>query len=139
MIEVFLQMAQWRMVGEVYRGMVRPGKRLTDGVEGATLPVSSYHGGYSMDHRAIELRVREIIAAELNVPVDQVKPETDIARELDADSLDVINMVMTLEEAFSLNIPDEDAEKFVRVSDIVSYIEVRRGGEGPASREAPAA
>lgn len=93
-----------------------------------------------MDHAAIELRVREIIAAELSMPVDQVKPETDITRDLGADSLDVINLTMEFEEAFAIPIIDADAATLVRVSDVVAYIErARHGREDPQSEEAPAA
>ena len=54
---------------------------------------------------------------------DKVKPEASFVDDLGADSLDVVEMVMALEEEFEIEIPDEDAEKLVKVQDVVDYVD----------------
>ena len=67
--------------------------------------------------------VKEVIVEQLNVSPDEVKPESRFVEDLGADSLDVVEMIMALEEKFELEIPDEDAEKIKTVQDVVDYIE----------------
>jgi acyl carrier protein len=69
-----------------------------------------------------EDRVKEIIAKELEVGVQQLTPEAKFIEDLGADSLDIVELVMALEEEFSLDIPDEDAEKMKTVGDAMSYL-----------------
>ena len=69
-----------------------------------------------------EERVKEIIVEQLGVEVGQVTEKAKFVDDLGADSLDTIELVMALEEEFSIEIPDEDAEKIVSVGDAVNYI-----------------
>ncbi|MUV10227.1 acyl carrier protein [Helicobacter pylori] len=67
--------------------------------------------------------IQAVIAEQLNVDVAQVTPEAEFVKDLGADSLDVVELVMALEEKFGIEIPDEQAEKIVNVGDVVKYIE----------------
>ncbi len=69
-----------------------------------------------------EDRVKEIIAKELEVGVPQLSPEAKFIEDLGADSLDIVELVMALEEEFGLDIPDEDAEKMKTVGDAMNYL-----------------
>ena len=71
----------------------------------------------------MEDRVKEIIAEQLGVDGDQVTQNASFTADLGADSLDTVELVMALEEEFDLEIPDEDAEKIVTVSDAIKYLE----------------
>ncbi len=68
-------------------------------------------------------KVVEIIAHQLQIEEDMIDEHTKIMEDLGADSLDVVEMLMAMEESFGLTIPDEDIEELVTVSDIVEYIE----------------
>jgi len=72
---------------------------------------------------SVEQRVKEIIVEQLGVEVGQVNPGAKFVDDLGADSLDTVELVMALEEEFSLEIPDEDAEKITSVGDAVNYIQ----------------
>ena len=74
---------------------------------------------------AVFERVRNVIAEELNVSEDQITPDATFADDLGADSLDVVELVMRLEDEFDISIPDEDAEKIRTVADAVEYIEAK--------------
>lgn len=67
-------------------------------------------------------RVKEIIVDQLDVEESQVTPEASFADDLDADSLDVVELVMEFEDEFDLEIEDEEAEKIATVGDVVDYI-----------------
>lgn len=67
-------------------------------------------------------RVKKIVAEQLEVKEDEVKPEATFADDLGADSLDTVELVMALEEEFDIEIPDEEAEKIIKVADAVEYI-----------------
>ena len=67
-------------------------------------------------------KVREIICDQLDVAEDDVAMESNIADDLGADSLDVVELIMALEEAFDMEIPDTEAEKIITVGDAVEYI-----------------
>jgi acyl carrier protein len=68
-------------------------------------------------------RVKAIVVEQLGVEPDQVTPQSKFVEDLGADSLDVVELVMALEEEFDLEIPDEDAEKIATVGEAVKYIE----------------
>ena len=74
---------------------------------------------------AIEDRIREIIGDQLGVPAGQIVPEASFMDDLGADSLDVVELVMAIEEAFDLEIPDDDAEKINTIQDAISYVDER--------------
>lgn len=70
-----------------------------------------------------ESRVRKIIAEQLGVEESKVIPSASFKDDLDADSLDTVELVMTLEEEFECNIPDEEAEKITTVKDAIDFVQ----------------
>ena len=68
-------------------------------------------------------KVRGIVADQLGVEVEEVKEDSTFVDDLGADSLDIVELIMRFEDEFSVEIPDEKAEKIKTVSDIVKYIE----------------
>ena len=70
----------------------------------------------------IENKVREIVCQQLDVDAEQVKAETSFVEDLGADSLAVVELVLALEEAFEIDIPDEDTETLRTFKDAVDYI-----------------
>jgi acyl carrier protein len=72
---------------------------------------------------SIEKRIKEIVAEQLGVDEAQVTNESSFMDDLGADSLDTVELVMAFEEAFDIEIPDEDAEKIRTVQDAVDYID----------------
>ncbi len=75
---------------------------------------------------AIFEKVKDIIADQLSVEVSEVTEKTAFVDDLGADSLDIVELVMALEESFGIEISDEDAEKIVTVGDAVNYIESKK-------------
>jgi len=67
--------------------------------------------------------VKEVIKEQLNVSDEEIKPEAKFVEDLGADSLDVVEMIMALEEKFEIEIPDSEAEKIQTVQDVIDYIE----------------
>lgn len=67
-------------------------------------------------------KVKEIIVEQLGVAETAVAPEASFIDDLGADSLDIVELIMAIEEEFDLEIPDSDAEKVITVSDVVDYI-----------------
>ncbi len=67
-------------------------------------------------------KVKKIIVEQLGVEESEVKPDASFIEDLGADSLDTVELIMVLEEAFEIEIPDDDAEKIVHVKDAVQYI-----------------
>ena len=67
-------------------------------------------------------RVKQIIADQLSIDEDQIVPEASFIDDLGADSLDIVELIMALEEEFNMEIPDEEAEKISTVGDVVEYI-----------------
>jgi acyl carrier protein len=72
---------------------------------------------------AIFDEVKEVIVEQLNVTPEEVKLESNFVEDLGADSLDVVELVMALEEKFGIEIPDSESEKIQTVQDVVNYIE----------------
>ena len=68
-------------------------------------------------------KIREIIMEQLNVDQDDVTMDTHLMKDLEADSLDAVDIIMAIEDEFEIEIPDDDAEKFQNVSDIVRFVE----------------
>jgi acyl carrier protein len=71
-------------------------------------------------------KVKQIIVEQLGVDESQVEPNASFVDDLGADSLDIVELVMAFEEAFDLDIPDEDAEKIKTVKDAIDYIEAKK-------------
>jgi acyl carrier protein len=72
---------------------------------------------------AVKDRVIEIVAEQLGVSKEQVTPESAFVNDLGADSLDMVELVMEMEEEFDINIPDDAAEKIQTVGQAIEYIE----------------
>ena len=67
--------------------------------------------------------IKEVVVEQLSVNPDEVKEESKFVEDLGADSLDVVELVMALEEKFDIKIPDDEAEKIQTVQDVLSYVE----------------
>ena len=74
---------------------------------------------------SVEEKVKNIIVEQLGVDTESVTPEASFIDDLGADSLDIVELVMTMEEEFDLEIPDEDAEKIKTVNDVINYIKAK--------------
>lgn len=71
-------------------------------------------------------KVRDIIVEQLGVDAEEIKPESSFIDDLGADSLDIVELIMALEEEFDLEIPDKEAEKIATVGDAVEYIKAHQ-------------
>jgi acyl carrier protein len=76
---------------------------------------------------SLEAEVKKIIVEQLGVAEDDVRPEASFVEDLGADSLDLTELVMALEEKFDIEIADEDAQKILKVKDALAYIESQKG------------
>ena len=77
---------------------------------------------------ALDERVSEIIVEQLGVSAEEIIPEASFIDDLGADSLDIVELVMAMEEAFDLEIPDEDAERIQTIGDAMAYVKERKQG-----------
>ena len=75
---------------------------------------------------SVEQKVKSIVAEQLGVAVEEVKNESSFQDDLGADSLDVVELVMALEEAFGCEIPDEEAEKITTVQAAIEYVNAKQ-------------
>ncbi|MBY0384585.1 acyl carrier protein [bacterium] len=73
----------------------------------------------------IPAKVKEVIVEQLGVDAEKVRSEASFIDDLGADSLDIVELVMAMEEEFDIEIPDEEAEKLKTVSDVVSYLQTK--------------
>ncbi len=81
-----------------------------------------------MSDKSIADRVKEIIVEQLGVSAEEVTPEAKFIEDLGADSLDTVELVMALEEAFEVEVPDEEAEKLTSVGDVLAFITSKAEG-----------
>lgn len=82
---------------------------------------------------SVQEKVIELVSNQMGKSAEKITPETSFINDLGADSLDTVELIMELEDAFDMNIPDEDAEKIQTVGDAIRYIEERTskcGGKG---------
>ena len=80
-----------------------------------------------MSDKSIADRIKDIIVEQLGVNADQIIPGAKFIEDLGADSLDIVELIMALEEEFGTEIPDEEAEKLQTVGDVAKYIEDTQG------------
>merc|ERR1719356_1530221 len=73
----------------------------------------------------VEAKVKDVIVEQLGVEADAVKPDASFTEDLGADSLDAVELIMALEEAFDIEIPDEEAEKIATPADCVAAIKAK--------------
>ena len=71
---------------------------------------------------SIEQKVKNIVMEQLGVSADEVKPEASFIEDLGADSLDLTELIMAMEEEFDVEIPDEEAEKITTVQNAIDYV-----------------
>jgi acyl carrier protein len=79
------------------------------------------------DQGSIEERLRRIISEQLGVDESQVTPNASFEEDLNADSLDLVELIMSLEEEFGIEISEEDAEKIRTVGDAIDYVKEHKG------------
>jgi acyl carrier protein len=80
-----------------------------------------------MDQESIEERLKRIIAEQLGVDESQVTRDASFEEDLNADSLDLVELIMSLEEEFGIEISEEDAEKIKTVGDAIDYVREHKG------------
>jgi acyl carrier protein len=81
-----------------------------------------------MSEGNVEAKVKSIIADQLGVGEDEIKPESNFIDDLGADSLDIVELVMAMEEEFEVEIPDDEAENIKTVGDAINYINSHKKG-----------
>jgi acyl carrier protein len=79
-----------------------------------------------MSEEEIFKTVKEVIVDQLGVDEEIIKMDATFVEDLSADSLDIVELIMDIEDKFEIEIPDSDAEKMVTVSDVVDYIKVKK-------------
>src|SRR5205085_3535309 len=109
------------------------------GVQTCALPISSFYPaiytnwftdeGGAVQMASVEEKVKQIIVEQLGVDEAEVTASASFVDDLGADSLDTVELVMAFEEAFDIEIPDEDAEKIRTVKDAVDYIDKHAKGK----------
>ncbi len=77
------------------------------------------------EQEKMETKCKKIIAEQLGVKFEELKPDASFADDLGADSLDLVELIMALEEEFSIEIPDEEAEKIKTVGQAIEYVNKR--------------
>lgn len=75
---------------------------------------------------SVQEKITETVVEQLSAKAEDVKPEASFVDDLGADSLDVVELVMALEEEFDIEIPDEEAEKLQTVKDVIDYVEAKQ-------------
>jgi acyl carrier protein len=108
-------------MGRIYTGRVFCLARRPDGFQIA-------ESGGIIRMASVEERVKQIIVEQLGVDEGEVTPSASFVDDLGADSLDTVELVMAFEEAFGIEIPDEDAEKIITVKDATEYIDKHAKG-----------
>ena len=78
----------------------------------------------------VQQKLKEIVMDRLNAEEEQIKPEASFVEDLGADSLDIVELIMGIEEEFDIEIPDEDAEKLTTVGEALTYVKTKLGVEG---------
>ena len=82
-----------------------------------------------MKMEEVQSKLKEIVMDRLNAEEDQIKPEASFVEDLGADSLDIVELIMGIEEECDIEIPDEDAEKLTTVGEAMDYVKTKLGVE----------
>lgn len=82
-----------------------------------------------MKMEEVQSKLKEIVMDRLNAEEEQIKPEASFVEDLGADSLDIVELIMGIEEEFDIEIPDEDAEKLTTVGEAMEYVKGKLGVE----------
>ena len=82
-----------------------------------------------MKMEEVQAKLKEIVIDRLNAEEDHIKPEASFVEDLGADSLDIVELIMGIEEEFDIEIPDEDAEKLTTVGEAMAYVKTKLGAE----------
>ena len=82
-----------------------------------------------MKMEEVQAKLKEIVMDRLNAEEEQIKPEASFVEDLGADSLDIVELIMGIEEEFDIEIPDEDAEKLTTVGEAMAYVKTKLGAE----------
>ncbi len=82
-----------------------------------------------MQSEEVLAKLKEIVVDRLNVEEDQIKPDASFVEDLGADSLDIVELIMGIEEEFDIEIPDEEAEKLTNVGEALAYVKKKLGVE----------
>ena len=82
-----------------------------------------------MKMEEVQAKLKEIVIDRLIAEEDQIKPEASFVEDLGADSLDIVELIMGIEEEFDIEIPDEDAEKLTTVGEAMAYVKTKLGAE----------
>jgi acyl carrier protein len=83
-----------------------------------------------VDRVEVEKMIREVVALQFDIKLDEIKPETDFVRDLNADSLDTVEIVMMVEDRFDIMIPDDDATNLLTISRVIEYVEKMLADKG---------
>lgn len=82
-----------------------------------------------MQSEEVLAKLKELVMDRLNVEEDQIKPDASFVEDLGADSLDIVELIMGIEEEFDVEIPDEDAEKLTNMGEAMAYVKQKLGVE----------
>lgn len=82
-----------------------------------------------MQSEEVMAKLKELVMDRLNVEEDQIKEDASFVEDLGADSLDIVELIMGIEEEFDVEIPDEDAEKLTNVGEALAYVKTKLGVE----------
>ena len=83
----------------------------------------AYYGNFQEEHIMVFDKIKEMLADQLDADAEEMTMETDIADDLGADSLDVVELLMSIEDEFDVEIPDEEIENLKTIGDVVEYIQ----------------
>lgn len=88
----------------------------------ANIPAHKTENKHRKENRNMLEKIKEIVADQLGIDEDDIKLESNFKEDLEADSLDLFELVMALEEEYGVEIPSEDLEKIATVNDIIEYL-----------------